>query len=460
MEPTLQNGDDGVLRGGRASLTVGLLLTVAVFAVEGMGVVPALPAAVAELDGLAWFGWCFSAFMLAWLFGSVVGGWIADGRGPRLSITLGLVCFGAGLLTAATAHSMAQLLVGRALQGLGGGGLIAGTYVGIARGYPEALRARMFALNSSVWILPAVMGPALSGKITEAVGWRWVFIGIVPFVFLCAALVLRPLRRFDLRVPMPPPRRMTAALQLALGAGLLIAAPSLRAHGVVVMTLAALFGIAIAAPGFRTVLPPGTSSARRGLPAGLVIRGLLGFAFFGTEAFIPLAAARLRGASPTEAGVSLSAGAIGWVVASWLAERIEAGGDAASRASRVRIGFLLLAMGIAVVTLALFLDGPLWTIPVGWAVSGAGTGLAFPSNSLVCIAAAPPGAEGDVSGQLQLTEALGTSVGAGLGGVVLATLDRAQWAPRHAQLVVFAITLSSALLGALLASRLEVPQRA
>ena len=455
MDPAEQNGADGVLGRGRASLTIGLLLTVAVFAVEGMGVVPALPTAVSELGGLAWFGWSFSAFMLAWLFGSVVGGWIADGRGPRLSIALGLTCFGAGLLTAATAHSMAQLLVGRALQGLGGGGLIAGTYVGIARGYPEALRARMFALNSSVWILPAVMGPALSGKVTEAVGWRWVFIGIVPFVFLCAALVLRPLRRFDARVPMPPVRRMTAALQLAIGAGLVIAAPSLRVHGVVVMTITALSGLAIAAPGFRSVLPRGTLSARRGLPTGLLMRGLLGFAFFGTEAFIPLAAARLRGATPTEAGVSLSAGAIGWVIAAWLAERIEAGGDSTSRPFRVRMGFLLLAMGIAIVTLAVFLDAPLWMIPVGWAVSGAGTGLAFPSNSLACIAAAPPGAEGDVSGQLQLTEALGTSLGAGLGGVVLSTLDRAQWAPRNAQLLVFAITLSSALLGALLAPRLR-----
>ena len=78
----------GVLAEGRAALTVGVLLAIAVFAVEGMGVVPALPTAVRELGGLELFGWSFSAFMLAWIVGSVGGGLVADGRGPRLPMAL------------------------------------------------------------------------------------------------------------------------------------------------------------------------------------------------------------------------------------------------------------------------------------------------------------------------------------------------------------------------------------
>src|SRR6185503_20412236 len=82
----------------RRSLTLGILLTVTAFAVEGMGVVPALPTAVRALGGLALFGWAFSAFMLAWLVGTVGGGLLADGRGPYRSMVIGLLGFGTGLL--------------------------------------------------------------------------------------------------------------------------------------------------------------------------------------------------------------------------------------------------------------------------------------------------------------------------------------------------------------------------
>jgi len=72
----------------RRSLTAGILLTVTTFAVEGMGIVPALPTAVRDLDGLPLFGWAFSAFMLAWLVGTVGGGLLADARGPYRSMTV------------------------------------------------------------------------------------------------------------------------------------------------------------------------------------------------------------------------------------------------------------------------------------------------------------------------------------------------------------------------------------
>ena len=353
---------------------------------------------------------------------------------------------------------MAQLLCGRALQGIGGGGIISAAYVAIARGYPDALRARMMALNSSVWILPAVLGPAISGKVTEVVGWRWVFVGVVPFLFVCAALVLRPLARYDLRLPLPSTLRVRAAAQLAVGAALLIAAPSLRSRGLLVVLALLVVGLALGVRGFRAVLPRGTLFAARGLPAGLAVRGLLGFSFFGTEAFIPLAASRLRGATPTEAGLALSAGAIGWVTSSWIGERIEARVRATGRVARVRLGFIGLAAGIALVGAALLSPLPLWIIPLGWALSGAGIGLAFTTNGLICIAAAPAGEEGNVAGQLQLVEALGTSAGAGLGGAALAALERAGWSLGEAQLAMFSITFGAAVVGALIAPRLATPE--
>ena len=191
--PPLPLSGEAVFGPERRALTLGILLAIGAFAVEGMGVVPALPSAVRALGGLPLFGWAFSAFMLAWLVGTVGGGLIADARGPRLPMALGLLAFGAGLALAGTAHHMAQFLGGRALQGSGGGAMIAAGYVAIARGYPDEVRARMMALTASVWILPAIVGPALSGAVVERAGWRLVFAGILPVLAVAAVVVLPPL---------------------------------------------------------------------------------------------------------------------------------------------------------------------------------------------------------------------------------------------------------------------------
>jgi MFS family permease len=446
---------EGVFGRERRALTFGILLAIATFAVEGMGVVPALPTAVRALSGLPLFGWAFSAFMLAWMVGTIAGGLAADARGPRLPMALGLGAFAAGLALAGSAHGMAQFLAGRALQGLGGGGVVSASYVAIARGYPDALRARMMAVTASVWVLPAVVGPAASGAIAEWVGWRWVFAGILPFLAITALVVLPPLGRFAIRQPVAGGRRMLSVLGVATGAGLVIAAPDLVRFGDAATIASAIVGIALMVPGLRALLPRGTFTARPVLPAGLVLRGLLAYAFFGTEAFVPLGAGVLRGATPTQAGLALTAAALGWVSASWAQDRIEAREGPAARPRRVALGTLGVALGIAGVAVALLTRAPLPLVSLGWAVAGAGVGFGYTAGGLICLAEAPAGQEGEVSGQLQLAEALATSAGTGLGGALLAALGRAGRPPRESFAAVFAITLLVAFLGAAVSSRLN-----
>ena len=463
----------------RRALTLGILFTVTAFAIEGMGVVPALPTAVRELGGLPLFGWAFSAFMLAWLVGTVGGGLVADARGPRLSMAIGLAGFAAGLLLAGLAQHMMQFLAGRALQGAGGGAMVAAAYVAIARAYPDKLRSRMMALTSSVWVLPAVVGPALSGAIAESVGWRFVFLGVVPLMAVVALIVLPQLARFAVGRSLAGAARMTSALRVAAGGGLILAAPSLyaraeteatarvtlerlgsigattfafEAEGIVVAAVAV--GAVLLVPGLRALLPAGTFRAARGLPAGLAVRGLLAFSFFGTEAFVPLGSGELRGVAPTQAGLALTAGAVGWVSAAWLQDRLESRRGAAGRPYVVGVGFAVLAAGIAIVSAVLLTSLPVALVPLGWVVAGAGIGLAYSAGGLVCIAAARPGEEGQVSAQLQLAEALSTAAGAGFGGALMASLLHAGGTPKQAHGAVFAVTLAIALFGALVASRL------
>jgi len=469
----------------RRALTLGILLTVTSFAIEGMGVVPALPTAVRDLGGLPLFGWAFSAFMLAWVVGTVGGGLLADARGPYQSMAIGLAGFATGLLLAGLATHMMVFLAGRALQGAGGGAMVAAAYVAIARAYPDNLRPRMMALTTSVWVVPAVVGPALSGAIAESVGWRFVFLGIVPLMAVVALVVLPQLARFAVKRSLSGAARMGSAVRVAVGGGLILAAPSLYARAATrptswvgiatqgsmeastfafeaegIVTVTVVLGAVLLVPGLRALLPAGTFRAARGLPAGLAVRGLLAFSFFGTEAFVPLGSGEMRGVSPTQAGLALTAGAVGWVSAAWLQDRLEARHGAAGRPAVVGVGFLVLAAGIAIVSAVLLTSLPVSLVPLGWVVAGAGIGLAYSAGGLVCIAAARQGEEGQVSAQLQLAEALSTAAGAGFGGALMASLLRAGGTPRQAHGAVFAVTLATALFGALVAGRLASSNQA
>lgn len=443
----------------RRPLTLGILLAVAAFAADGMGVVPALPAAVRALSGLHLFGWAFSAFMLAWLVGTVAAGQLADTRGPRRPMALGLALFALGLLLAAAARSMALFLAGRCLQGLGGGAMMAACYVAVARAYPDTLRPRMMAMISTVWVLPALLGPTVAGVLAERVSWRLVFAGIVPLVGIVALLLLPPLGRLAVRREAGEQTRLWTALRLSLGAALCLSTPSLRTAGLPLPLAVLLFigGAGLLAQALRALLPPGTFRARAGLPAGLLSRGLLAFGYFGMEAFVPLSAGELRGATPTQAGLALSTGAIGWFAAAWGQDRLEQRLGAGARARFIGAGLALCVLGMAAVAAVLLSPLPLLLVPLGWAVSGAGIGMCYTAGSLLCITQAPPEREGEVSGQLQLSEALGTALGTGVGGVLLTLCGQLGLGTHAAHAAVFAAPLGAVLLGVSIAGRLVPP---
>ncbi len=297
------------------------------------------------------------------------------------------------------------------------------------------------------------MRPAISGAIAERASWRLVFAGVVPLLAVSALLLLPPLRPLVVQRPPPPSSRVPAAVRLAVGAGLLLALPNFSAAGLWVQLGLAGLAATLLVPALRRLLPPGTLTARPGLAAGLALRGLLAFSYFGTESFLPLSASELRGASPTQAGLALSAGALGWIAASWVQDRLEARGG--WRVRSMQVGFVLVAAGIALVTAALVRALPFFLIPLGWAVGGAGIGSAYTAVGLLCIALAPPKREGEVSAQLQLTESLGTALGAGAGGALLALSGQLGLSVKEANGIFFAVALGAALLGALLADRLS-----
>ncbi|HEV2368543.1 MAG TPA: MFS transporter, partial [Acidimicrobiales bacterium] len=169
---------NSVLDGRVRPLTLGLPLVVTLFAFDNLGVTTVMPRVAHDLSGLSLYGWAFSAFTLASIVGLVEAGRRADRRGPAPGLSVGLGLFVVGLITTASAPDMPVVMAGRALQGLGSGAFGTTMYVVIGRAYPEALRPRMFAVLSTAWVVPSLVGPALAGFVADSVGWRAVFAGL------------------------------------------------------------------------------------------------------------------------------------------------------------------------------------------------------------------------------------------------------------------------------------------
>lgn len=423
-------------------LTTGLVLTVAAVAFETLAVATILPAVVEDLGGLHLYGWAFSAFLLTQLVGIVVSGLLADERGPALPFTVGVVLFAVGLLVGGLAPTMPILIAGRALQGLGGGAISAVAYVGIGRGYPEAVKPRMLALLSTAWVVPGLVGPGLSGVMAEVFGWRSVFLALAPLTVLTGFLAVPALRRMNAGTAAPDARARTlGAVVLAVGAGLILAGIGLPQLIPALVTIA--IGAALTIPALRRLLPPGALRAAPGMPAVIATMGLLNLAFFGVDVYVPLALVEVRGTTVALAGLALTAATVTWTAGSWIQARTA---PRLSRRLTTRIGILLLSLAFLVTMSVLSPSLPIPVAIAGWAVAGLGMGLAYTTLSLAMLELAAPGQEGEAAASLQLASVLGSGFGAGIGGALIALLQERGEPLTQALLVQFGLMLAVAAL--------------
>ena len=205
-----------------------------------------------------------------------------------------------------------------------------------------------------------------------------------------------------------------------------------------------LAGLAALVPALRVLLPRGTFTARPGLPATVLARGVLAGAFFGVEAYVPLTLTAVHGFSPAMAGVPLTVGACGWAAASnWQGRHVEI-----PRATLIRFGLATLGLALAGTALIGPHWGLAWLVLPFWLVAGASMGLAYPSISVLSLDYAAPRDRGFVSSALQVSDMTLAATMVGLGGVMLTTF--ASTADPSAAIVPLNLLMAAlALLGAL-----------
>jgi MFS family permease len=348
---------------------------------------------------------------------------------------------------------MPVLVGGRVLQGFGAGMVPAVAYVCVGRGFEEAERPRIFALMSTAWVVPSVVGPAAASVVTDHFGWRWVFGGLIPVTVVAGGLAVPAVaalgRSAEPEDAHEVPGSAGPALVLVLGATALIAGFQQQSPAAVAPLV--LVGIAVTALAFRRLTPAGTMRVRAGLPAAVLLRGVLTCAFFATDAFVPLTMTDVRGTGIAYSGVVFAVSAFTWTAASWVQAKVI--GRTGPRLL-VRTGLVVIGCGVGLMLSVATVAAPTWTAVVAWGLGGFGIGLAYAPLSLVVLARAEPGREGFATAAMQLSDALGVAVGTGLAGAIVATSKRWDLGVDDGVVVVFLGSILVAAVGALLARRI------
>ncbi|GAB3436150.1 MFS transporter [Flindersiella endophytica] len=393
----------------RRALSAALVALSTLIALEYLAVTTAMPVIAADLDGFALYGLAFSGAMAAAVFATVLGGPWGDVRGPAEPTWIGVGTFVAGLVTAGLAPNLAVFLAGRLLQGFGGSLFVVAMYLLVARVYPAELHPKVFSLLATAWVVPSMAGPALIGLVAEHLGWRWVFLGVAVLAVPAMYVLARGLKGQPIaggqatRVP-GLARRLAWAAVAAVGAAAMQLGSGTETGGAALPVL--LAGAAALAVALPRLLPERTLRAARGLPAVVLLRGLVAGAFIAAEVLVPLMLVEQHHLSPTLAGVALTGGALSWSAASAVQGR-----GWVSRPFALTGGAAFVTAGITLMGLVSLGAIPTPVAYASWILAGFGIGMVYPTLSVRTLELSEAGQQGRNSSSLQVGEQMFTVVG-------------------------------------------------
>ncbi len=413
---------------GRALTTVFVALMLGMFlaALDQTIVSTALPTIVGELGGLDHLSWVVTAYLLAATVSTPLYGKLGDMLGRKPVFLAAIAIFLVGSMLSGLSQSMLQLIVFRAIQGLGAGGLIVGAQAILADIVPPRRRGRYMGLMGAVFAVSSVAGPLLGGFLVDNLSWRWVFYVNMPIGAVALAIVA-----LRLHLHVPPTRHRIDYL----GAGLL-------ASGIAALILLTTWGGNQYAWGSPTIVGLGVAgvvllvlfvwqesrAAEPIIPLSLfrsrtfdlasAMAFTIGMAMFGAIIYLPLFLQLVYEASPTGSGLRMIPLMAGLLAAAILS------GRAITRFGRYKVfpiaGTAILVVGMYLLS-RLTVDTEPWLASIYMLVVGIGLGLVMQVLVLIVQNDARPQEMGVVTSTATFFRSVGGSFGVALFGAVFSS---------------------------------------
>jgi len=428
-------------------------------AADSLLVATMLPAIVAEIGGEAMVAWTIALYEIGSIVAGAASALVAMRHGLRLSMSVSAVVFAAGCAVSAIAQSMEVVLIGRLLQGLGGGGLMALSFVAVSQLFPTRLVARAMAAISTFWGVSAFLGPLVGGLFVEFGTWRggfWFFaiqaLALGIWIALGAKLGERPVpQASSTRFPYQRLLLLSAGVVLIAYGGLDVTPVGTTAFVLAGLACLILFLRLDGRRGDDRLLPLGPFRMATPIGATLLLVLCFSMATIAITAYGPLLVTALHGTSALVAGYIVACSSIGWSVAAVLVS------GAAERHDPKLIASGMILVTISIVGFAYSVaEGPVWLIAVSAVVEGAGFGLAWTFILRRITTLAPVSERERVSGAMPTMQRLGFALGAAYIGIVANAAgfaDAEQGATASVAVAIFVASLPFAAIGLVATAR-------
>ncbi len=388
-----------------------------------------LPSVVRDIGGLEYYAWNMTLFVAASIMASALSAKAFDALGLKRAFLVAIAVFSAASTVCALAPSMAWMLFGRTLQGLGGGLLLGLCYSSIRVVFPERLWTRAMGLTSSMWGVATLSGPAIGGVFAQSGHWRWAFGAILPVAAGLAWLVIREINentvsnadapRQKVNVPVGKVALIVLSV-LVVSAGSLSTAVYWNALGIVAGLAVALYVSRLdQRPGTVRWLPDGAWSVRQAMGSIYACVGLMSAAIT-VEIFIPYFLQTIHGFEPLPAGYMTALMSLGWTVGSISSS----GREAATARVLMRSGPAVSAvslLGLFALVPWLGVMDSVWVLGllVCMAGVGLGIGMCWPHLLAQVFRSAPSGQESIASSAMITIQLYALALGSTLAGMIV-----------------------------------------
>jgi len=403
----------------------GLLLAILLAMLDNLIVSTALPRIVGDLGGVAHLSWVVTAYILASLVVTPFYGKLGDMYGRKKFFVVAIVIFLAGSALSGLSQSMAELIMFRAVQGLGAGGLMVGAMATLGDIVAPRERGKYMSYMMVVMMLATIGGPLLGGFITENFSWRWIFyinlpVGGAALVYIISTLHL-PAKRVNHRLDyLGGGLLAVAAISLVLLAtwgGTEYPWASGQIIGLAVLAVAAAAAFCMVELRVAEPILPLHVFRNRNFSLTMALTFLTGLAMFGALTFLPLYQQTVQGASPTLSGLMLTPMMLGVTVTSIVA------GQVTTRTGRYKIfpilGGAIMGAGMYLLT-GLGISTTKTTSAIYYVVLGLGMGFLMQMVSLIAQNSVQQKDMGVASSARMFFQQIGGSLGVAAFGAVFA----------------------------------------